>query len=170
LLTHEGVPLLFSGPNSAIAQNADINDRVTQITVNGATEWRVKREDDSSEIYDAGGSLIQKTSKEGHTFVFTYSTSSTPANIAPRPGLLLTQSDAFGHTLSWQYNASAQLSTLTDPAGKTYQYGYDGNGNLTGVTYPDSTSKTYWYNESANTGGANLPNALTGITDESAAR
>ena len=170
LVTDDGRTLLFTGPNSAITQNADINDRITQITVNGAVEWQIHREDDSIEIYDAGGSLLQKTLRGGQSFTYTYSNANTPANIAPQAGLLLSQSDAFGHTISWQYSSASQLSQMTDPAGKFYQYGYDSNGNLTSVLYPDGTSKTYWYNESANTGGSNLPNALTGVTDESAVR
>jgi RHS repeat-associated protein len=170
LATSDGNSMGFSGQTNAITANADINERVTMLTVNGATEWQVNREDDSIEIYNAAGSLIQKTLRGGRTFTYTYSTSSTPSNIAPWAGLLLSQTDAFGHTLSWQYNATGQMSQMTDPAGGTYSYTYDGNNNLTGVTYPDRSSKTYWYNESVNTGGTNLPTALTGITDESAVR
>ena len=66
---------------------------------------------------------------------------------------MLTQTDAFGHTLSWQYNSAGQMTQMTDPAGGIYQYSYDISGNLTGVIYPDLSSKTYWYNESVNTGG-----------------
>lgn len=170
LRSDDGRWFAFSGPNTAITANADINERVTMLTVSGATEWQVNRDDDSVEIYNAGGALIQKTLRGGQSFTYTYSTSGTPVNIAPKPGLLLTQSDAFGHTLSWQYNAAAQMTQMTDPAGGIFQYNYDGNGNLTGVVYPDLTTKTYWYNESVNTGGANLPSALTGITDESVVR
>jgi RHS repeat-associated protein len=169
LQTVDGQSLAFSGPGAAVTAGADINDRVTQVTFNGAAAWQIHREDDSIEIYTTGGSLIQRTLRGGKTFTYTYSTSSTPTSVAPQPGLLLTESDAFGHTLSWTYNASGQMMTMTDSAGGTYQYSYT-NGNLTGVIYPDQTSKTYWYNESANTGGANLPTALTGITDESGVR
>jgi RHS repeat-associated protein len=168
--TDDGRLLAFTGPNNAVTASADINERVTMLTVNGNTEWQVQREDDTIEIYSAAGALIQKTLRGGRAFTYTYSTASTPTNIAPRPGLLLTQSDAFGHSLSWQYNSAGQMTQMTDPAGGIYQYGYDASGNLTGVIYPDSSSKTYWYNESANTGGANMPNTLTGITDENGVR
>jgi RHS repeat-associated protein len=166
LVTPDGRNIQFSGPNSGITQNADINERVTQVTIGGVTEWKVVRDDDSVELYNTAGSLLQRTERGGRTFTFTYSTTSTPSNIAPRPGLLLGESDAFGHTLSWQYNASGQVELMTDPAGGIYQYSYDGTGNLSGITYPDSTTKTYSYNESADTGGASLPSALTGVTDE----
>jgi RHS repeat-associated protein len=166
----DGRSTLFSGPNNAVTQAADINERVAQITVSGVNKWQVNREDDSIEIYNATGSLIQRTLRGGKSFTYIYSTSSTPTSVAPSPGLLLTQSDAFGHTLSWAYNSAAQMTQMTDPAGGIYQYSYDSNANMTGVVYPDSSSKTYWYNESANTGGASLPNALTGITDENNVR
>jgi RHS repeat-associated protein len=170
LQSADGRATQFTGPNSAVTQAADINERVTQISVGGVNEWQVKREDDSTEIYSAAGTLIQKTLRGGKIFTYTYSTSSTPSNIAPYPGLLLTQSDAFGHSLSWAYNSFGQMTLMTDPASGTYQYSYDSNTNLVGVIYPDGSGKTYEYNESANTGGASLPNALTGITDESSAR
>ncbi len=150
---------------------ADVDERLSQVTVNGASDFQITREDDSIELYNATGSLIQKTLRGGAIFTYTYSTSNTPANIAPTPGLLLSQSDAFGHTLSWQYNANGQMTQMTDPAGGTYVYAYNGNSNLpTSVTYPDGSSKTYWYNESANTNNTNLPTALTGITDENGVR
>jgi RHS repeat-associated protein len=159
LLTDDGRTIPFTGPNSAITQSADVNERVTQITFGGASAWQVQREDDSIEIYNSTGQLVQKTLRGGQVFTYAYSGNQ-----------LTSQSDAFGHTLSWQYNAAGQMTQMTDPAGGTYQYGYDMNGNLTSVTYPDSTSKSYEYNESANTGGNYLPTALTGITDESATR
>jgi RHS repeat-associated protein len=170
LATSDGRYIQFSGPNGAVTQNADVNDRVTQINVGGVLEWQVQRDDDSTEIYSAAGSLLQRTERGGRTFTFTYSTSSTPGNIAPRPGLLLSEGDAFRHTLSWQYNSAAQIVKMLDPAGGVYQYTYDPTGNLSTVTYPDTSVKTYSYNETADTGGTNLPNALTGITDESIVR
>jgi RHS repeat-associated protein len=166
----DGRSILFTGPNTAVTQAADINDRVTMLTVSGATEWQVQREDDTIELYNASGELIQKTLRGGLVLTYTYSTSSTPTSVAPFPGLLLSQSDPFGHTLSWTYNSLGQMTQMTDLAGGIYTYAYDTYTNLTSVTYPDSTVRTYWYNESGNTGGANLTNALTGITDESSTR
>ncbi len=158
LQTAEGRWTQFTGPNNAVTQNADINDRITPIFGG----WQVKREDDSTETYSSG-QLIQKTLRGGKSFTYTYSTSSTPASIAPYPGLLLSQSDAFGHSLTWSYNSSGQMSQMTDPAGGTYQYSYDLNGNLVGVSYPDGSAKAYSYNQSTNAGTS----LLTGITDES---
>jgi len=171
LATNDGRYLQFSGSNTAVTQNADINERVTQVTnSSGAIEWHVKREDDSTEIYNAKGVLTQTVLRNGQVVTYTYSDANTPASVAPRPGLLLTKTDAFGHTLSWLYDSLGHVAQMTDPAGGVYQYSYDTVGNLAAVTYPDSSGKSYLYNESAYTGGTNLPQALTGITDESGAR
>ena len=170
LQTDDGRSIQFTGPNTAISANADINERVILYAGGGAAKWQIQRGDDSTELYNAVGSLIQKILRGGRVFTYTYSTSSTPTTIAPGPGFLLTESDAFGHGLSWQYNSAGLMSQMTDPAGGVYQYSYDPNRNLIGVVYPDGTSKTYWYNESTNTSGANLPTWLTGITDESNVR
>lgn len=169
--TNDGRTIQFYGPNTAVTQNADIVERAQRIILpDNSTGWRVSHDDDSSDTYTLTGLLIQKVLRGGQSFSYTYSTASTPANIAPRPGLLLSQSDPFGHTLSWQYNPAGLMSQMTNPAGAIYQYGYDANGNLNHVIYPDGSSKTYWYNESTNTSGANLPHALTGVTDESGVR
>jgi hypothetical protein len=80
----------FAGPNSAVAANADVNERVTQVTLpDSSTGWQVTRDDDSAEVYDATGFLIKKVLRGGRSFTYTYSTASTPASIAPQAGLLL---------------------------------------------------------------------------------
>src|SRR5262249_31212279 len=140
VVTEDGRYLNFSGPNSAITQNADINERVTQISgPNGSLQWQVTREDNSTELYDASGHLVQRTLLGGRVITYTYSTASTSSTIAPAPGYLIGASDPFGHTLSWTYNPGGQVNQMTDPAGHTYQYGYDTGGNQTSVTYPDGT-------------------------------
>jgi RHS repeat-associated protein len=171
VVTADGRDLRFTGPSSAVTQSADINERVTQVNGSSGIEWHVTREDDSKEIYNAAGALTQTILRNGQVITYTYSDANTPASIASRPGLLLSKTDAFGHTLSWKYDANSRMVEMQDPAGEIYQYSYDASfGNLTGVTYPDGSTKSYVYNESANTSGNNFPTALTGITDESGTR
>lgn len=118
------------------------------------------------ESYDQNGDLLSITDIDGFVTTLAYSTTSTPSNIAPTAGLLLTVTDPRGRILSFTYNSNSQVATVTDPDGSMLAYTYNSNGNLTSVIYPGQTSRTYVYNESSMTGGANLPNALTGEIDE----
>ncbi len=100
--------------------------------------------------------------------------------IAPRPGLLIRISNAYGRSLQFSYNSNGQLATLTDPAGGIYSYAYTDPAafdNLTAFTYPNGSIRRYVYNESAYLPpvSATVPNplyphALTGIIDENNVR
>ena len=175
LSTPDGRIIAFTGPLNAITAKADINEKLSQRTgASGAIEWVLKRADDSTEIYNAQGSLIRKTSLSGRDdVVYAYSDAATSPAIAPRAGLLIRMTDRFGRQLNFTYDAASRMTTMTDPAGAVFQYAYDAVGNLSSVTYPDGTVRLYHYNEAANinngaacpgvTGG--LPRALTGITE-----
>ncbi|MBB6242274.1 RHS repeat protein [Rhodanobacter sp. MP1X3] len=122
------------------------------------------------ESYDANGNLVSITTPDGQVTTLTYSTSSTPASVAPRAGLLLMVTDPRGRSLNFTYNTQGNMTTVTMPDTGVLTYGYDGIGNLNKVTYPDTTYKQYVYNESALTSDVSQPNALTGDIDESQTR
>ena len=178
LSTPDGRIIAFSGPLNTITAKADVNEKLSQRTnASGAIEWVLKRADDSTEIYNAQGSLIRKTSLSGRDdVVYAYSDAATSPAIAPRAGLLIRMTDRFGRQLNFTYDAASRMTAMTDPAGAVFQYAYDALGNLSSVTYPDGTVRLYHYNEAANinngaacpgvTGG--LPRALTGITENGA--
>ncbi|WP_326942650.1 RHS repeat protein [Actimicrobium sp. GrIS 1.19] len=175
--TDDGRLIVFSGPATATTARADVNDRLTQRTnAAGAIELVVQRADNSTEVYNSGGQLVQKNQLGGRDAItYRYSDATTPATTAPRADLLIDMADRFGRHLVFTYNANSQLATMTDPAGKAYTYSYDIDGNLVSVTYPDGKVRSYQYGEAAyvNNGvdcGAPLPNALTGITDENGMR
>ena len=95
-------------------------------------------------------------------------------------GLMLSQTDKNGNTISYGYNSAGNLisltdtqgrvttfahnssassgliTTMTDPAGRTWQYGYDSNKNLTSSTDPNGKTTQYGYDSS---------NELVQITD-----
>jgi YD repeat-containing protein len=149
---------------------ANINERAIQLTdVNGVMTWKVTLQDDSIEIYSASGLLQSKTTRSGQLTTFTYSDTATPASIAPRPNLMLSQTDPFGHTLQWRYNAGGQMVKMIEPAAGEFDYTYDTLGNLASVTHPPESSgarktKTYHYDDTRN------KKLLTGITDENGGR
>jgi len=124
----------------------------------------------NQESYDANGNLLSITDANGLVTTLTYSTASTPADVAPAAGLLLSVNDPRGRVLSFTYNANANVATISEPDGGVLSYGYDASGNLTSVTYPDKTVHQYVYNESTLTSNASLPNAMTGDIDESGKR
>jgi YD repeat-containing protein len=128
---------------------------------------------DQVETYDASGNLLTIQNRAGLTQTLTYSNATTPAAVAPRPGLLITISDPFGRSLNLIHDSLGRVTRMTDPAGGNTDYVYDDNGNLATVTFPDDGSghravRHYLYNEAGYT--ANMPAALTGITDENGVR
>jgi YD repeat-containing protein len=115
-------------------------------------------------------SLLEWTSATGLSLTPAYSTSSTPANVAPGPGYLLSLTDPFGRSVSFTYatlaNAAVGISTITDANQRTINVGYDGAGNLASLTWQDQTSTSLVY-DSPN---PNQAWALTGVVDESNVR
>ncbi|MVF24771.1 hypothetical protein EVC37_24690, partial [Methylocaldum sp. BRCS4] len=163
----------FNLYNDQYFTDADIKDWLAPIrdAAGVLSGWQYTNATDHSvETYDANGILISISDRNGLTQTLLYSDSSTPENVAPRAGLLIRVSDAFGHALNFTYTAQGRIATMTDPAGGVYRYDYDPNNYLTAVTYPDGTIRTYKYNESTYTSGANLPGVLTGIIDENGDR
>jgi len=139
-------------------RNGNVQGKLTPLLdVKGVvTGWTyVEPESDLTETYDADGNLVSIANRAGVTQTMSYT-----------DGKLVGVTDAFGRTLTFTYNASGYVQTITGPDTGVYQYAYDAVGNLTTVTYPDGRVRTYHYNEPAYMSGANLPHALTGITDE----
>jgi RHS repeat-associated protein len=122
-----------------------------------------------TETYDSTGKLIQVLGQDGQGITLTYST--TTSTSYPRLGLLKTVTDAKGRKLTFFYDSSARLNSITLPDNKTLSYYYvSASSNIAQVTYPDSNYRLYGFNEAAYIGQTSLPNAMTGIQDENGAR
>ncbi|MDO3556689.1 RHS repeat domain-containing protein [Ralstonia pseudosolanacearum] len=157
--------------------NADINDRAVKTTdASGNVQWRLTREDNTIELYAANGALLSRTTADGKTVTYSYSTASTPTTIAPTSGLLIAQTDPFGRALSFRYNSTGLMTQMTDPAGRAYNYTYDttsaecaaGTCNrVVQVQFPDQFARQYLYNESSLIGASTPPSPplLTGINE-----
>jgi YD repeat-containing protein len=145
-------------------------DQLTPIQSGGTTTgWQLTEADGSQENYDTSGNLLSINFLGGASVAMSYSTSSTPASVAPYPGLLIAVADNFSHALNFTYNAQGQIVTMTDPSGAVFEYS-SSSGLLSAVQFPDSSSEQYLYNESSHTSNTNIPLALTGIIDENGIR
>ncbi len=141
--------------NGAFVPPADVADQLTQLA-DGGFQYR-DASNDELETYDATGRLLSIQNRAGETQTMSYN----------EQGWLSQVTDAYGHSLTFQYgqdsdgNPAELLVSVTDPSGATIQYGYS-QANLTTVTYQDGSQKTYQYS------GGPQGIELTGIIDESA--
>lgn len=123
-----------------------------------------------TERYSTDGILLSVTDLSGATTTFAYSTASTPAQIAPRAGLLISVTEPNGRVLGLTYDGSGHVATVVLPDGGVLTYAYDTSNNLTSVEYPDGKTRGYVYNENTLNGGTSRPNAMTGVVDEKGVR
>jgi RHS repeat-associated protein len=130
----------------------------------------------SKYIYDANGNLISSTNPLGQTTTFTY---------AGQDNLLSGYTDANGHSTSYQYNASADLTStkyadntvesvtydalgdplaLTNPNGQVVKYTYNAASQVTGMTLADGSKATYAYDSHGNMITASDASGVTTLT------
>jgi YD repeat-containing protein len=123
----------------------------------------------SQEVYDEAGRLLSIAYADGSLLTYAYSDASTPVNVAPVAGLLLSVQDQFGHSVRFSYEqpssaGSLHINQIVDPEGRSIGVTYDANNNLAQLRWPDGKSRQYLYER------ADLPWAVTGIIDENASR
>jgi RHS repeat-associated protein len=169
----DGIILKFNPHSGIYVGDADVADRLTRlIDASGKTSgwtYYVAGTDDT-ESYDSYGRITALQRRGGSSLTFTYSDNSTPAPVAPIPGLLIRVTDALGRQLNQSYDASGRLTAVTDPAGSSYVMSYDVSGNLISIAYPgvnsrgQSSVRTFLYENTS------YPSALTGIVDEEGQR
>jgi RHS repeat-associated protein len=170
----DGVEEGFAKSNGVWATDADVPDQLTEtdssqgVAISYTVFIAALHQ---YETYDATSGLLESvTDQSGQGISLTYSTTSTPASVAPAVGLLITVTDPQGRQLNFSYNANSTVYQVTLPDTGKLTYSYDSTGDLTSVQYPDGHTRQYLYNESSETGGASVPGALTGVIDESAVR
>jgi len=174
LVRPDGKGELFKKVNGLWTTDPDVADVLTEIddaqgNATGYIVFIAALRD--TETYSATTGLLQAVTDEtGQGITLSYSTSSTPASVAPYAGLLLTVTDPEGRQLDFTYTSSGLVYQVTQPDGGQLTYGYDATSNLVSVQYPDGKTRQYIYNESAFTAGTSLPNVITGIVDEAGVR
>lgn len=166
----DGSSELFTRTPSGWTVDADVADVLVdrEAGTGYALQLAANRQ---TEVYDATGLLKEVYDSAGRKLLsLQYSDATTPADVAPVAGLLLTVGDVSGRTLSFKYDASSRLTTMMLPDGSSQAFGYNPAGQLASVTYPDATSKGYIYNETANSPTVSGTSFLTGIVDEKGIR
>lgn len=160
----DGRALDFHKVGSVWQSDPDVSEQLSLVTDStGMPIWTLVTNDDNVEVYDGLGLLQSITNRDGFTQTLSY-IDATGHNT----GRVQKVTGPEGRTLTFGYNASNQLISLTDSNSVSINYAY-ASGNLTSATYREDVAtktRTYSYNESGQTGGASLPHALTGITDE----
>jgi len=133
----------------------------------GATVGYLLTDDDANEAdeYDLNGVLQSISNRAGLKQTMTYSDGTTPPSIAPKPGLLIRVTDAFGRQLNFTLDSEGKILTAQDPAGQTYTYSYNPtHHNVSQVLHPGNKTRIYHYENTTFTW------LLTGITDENGDR
>lgn len=125
----------------------------------GRLNWRyLDASDDSIEIYDERGRLLQAVARNGRTTTLTYGKSGQLDHVA----------NQFGQGYRFQYDSSGRIAAITDPTARTTLYEYNDWGMLAAVIHPDGTRRTYHYENSPYR--SVWTHQLTGITDEADVR
>jgi YD repeat-containing protein len=153
----------FSSKNGQYVSDIDPGN----VLANAAGTWTLRSGSRLQEsAFDSAGVAQQDADAGGGRLSFAYSTASTPASIAPVPGLLITVTDAFGRSIGFTYELPPvgdpvpRVHDITAPDGAVTHVTYDGWGNLAGLGWPDTQARSFSYTDSR------FPWALTGVVDE----
>ncbi|MCH9693841.1 MAG: hypothetical protein K0U72_04970 [Gammaproteobacteria bacterium] len=126
------------------------------------SNWVFSAASDTQETYNGSGQLISITYRNGQTETLEYNLTTAQGG-DDDSDTLDRVTGPFGHSLSFAYDGSGRLDTVTTPDG-AIQYGYDGNDNLISATQPDSSVRQYVYED------LDFATHLTGIIDENTDR
>src|SRR5579885_1851182 len=109
----------FNLVGSSWTPDADVSDKLIQLTSGGVvTGWQYSNaSDDSLEVYDQYGNLSSITYRDGKSVTLSYVIGGSAPTF---PAQILSASDSFGNTLT--FNATASPRTMTDPNGEVYTY------------------------------------------------
>lgn len=155
------------GNNKRIDYGYDKLDRVVSVSTNGTVL--------QTNTYDALGNLSSR-SYGGVTSRFTYDARPTGSQVtsAVRTQGASTETVSYGYdktgnltsltdpagTATYRYDAANRLTSLADPFGQTTTFGYDDADNRTSTTFPGAGTQTNAYDAS---------NRMTGLTVKNAA-
>lgn len=113
------------------------------------------------------GRLDRTMFAKGGSSTAAYSDDSTPAEVAPGTGYMLSLTDDFGRSIGFRYKKLAMgkvvLSAIVQPDQQWIVLEYnESSGNLVGIQWPDEMRVSFAYESTA----PGLERALTGVYDE----
>jgi YD repeat-containing protein len=152
-----GQTLTYTRSGTNYTPDADVAHKLLRQTDSngGTTGWRlIDAVAQTTETYDAGGTLTSLTDRNGLTRTLAYDTNNR----------VITLTDAQGRQLTLGYDGSNRINAVTQPDSGIIHLAYDASNNLSGITWPDGKVRTYHYES------ASFPHNLTGITDENGVR
>jgi YD repeat-containing protein len=130
-------------------------------------EWIMRTPENTVEIFDGNGKLVQIRYPDGRVENLSYSDLNTPVEVARFPGSLIQVLDNHGRGFQLAYDDMGRVRSVTYADGATVLYQYDVQGRLAIVTYPGGARRQYLYNEPAYQPAAgDRAFYLTGIADE----
>lgn len=163
LMAHrpDGSRIYFQFDGYGVAKSdGDITETMeTVILEDGSNGVKLTNNEDEIEYYNNVGQLVLTEARNGESHYYNYDSDT---------GFLLSISDDYGHSLSFEYDESGNIASLTLPDESRIIYSYNQNGDFSSVSYPDGhsglVSRHYHYEIE------DLPRALTGITNENGER
>jgi YD repeat-containing protein len=163
----------FTKTGVAWIGDPDVSDTLVELTDGNGnrTGWEYMTGDDVIETYNVNGQLILITNRIGITQSLLYDLNLSKGG-DDNPETLDNVTDHFGRSITFTYDSTGRIATITDPNNEVYSYAYDSYGNLKSVSHPDDTpgnnadnpNRIYHYENT------NYPYYLTGITDEAGQR
>ncbi|MBC5764644.1 DUF6531 domain-containing protein [Ramlibacter albus] len=101
------------------------------------------------EFEKSSGRLLAMRASNGWAYTYAYS-----------GGQLARVSNAFGRSMTFQWDAAGRLARVVGADGNSVSFGFDGAARLAQATHSMGTSRSYLYEDTR------WPNAVTGLVDE----
>jgi RHS repeat-associated protein len=140
-IRHQGDPIRFDWVEGESGEGKWITDNHGYETIRKTGKgWELQLTDNSRETYDDAGHLIHIKKIDGYEQTLSYGNQGTVKNV------LLAVTDNFGQKLTFSYDLSARMLSMTANDVSTTHYAYDLADNLVKVTSPDNTPNNVWDN------------------------
>ena len=137
-------PLTFTYDNKGGVTTTDAQNRTTTYTFDWTGQITQVKDDNGNKltmVYDNDGKLLGMVGPEGQQYNYGYDTKDN----------IVAMKDALRKTINVAYESNHnQLSQITDPRNNSMSYDYDASGNLTEIAYADTTSEIYTYDTAGN--------------------